>query len=62
MEEFLNEFAETPGYQEQMAEPRVLRARWTQELYDDLLHVHGINLKEVFKEDHFKEEEELFKI
>ena len=50
MEEFMEEYGQTPGYIEQMTQPRVLRARWSQEIAADLEMVHGINAEEALGE------------
>jgi hypothetical protein len=70
MREFLETYFHTPGVQEQLNRmetppmpsvqtPRMLRATWTRELEEDLLHVHGIKPPPI---DHFKDSEDLFKI
>ena len=48
-DEFIEEYENHPGYTEQL-EPRVLRARWSQELAADLNSVHGIDAEEALGE------------
>jgi hypothetical protein len=63
MEEFMDTYFHTDGVQEQMNTidllPRMLRARWTSELEQDLMMVHGIKPPPI---DHFKDNEDIFKI